>query len=112
YSEESKPMLNTSNGFVPWDDAHHPNLSITNGEHDGKWAFINANNTPRIARISLTSFRTEEIIELPNSAGNHSSPFITYNTEYAVAGTRFSVPPDNVGDVTIDSYKQNFKGYL
>ncbi len=112
YSEESKPMLNTSNGFVPWDDAHHPNLSITNGEHDGKWAFINANNTPRIARISLSSFRTEEIIELPNSAGNHSSPFITYNTEYAVAGTRFSVPPDNVGDVTIDSYKQNFKGYL
>src|SRR5262245_40197330 len=22
YSEESKPMLNTSNGFVPWDDLH------------------------------------------------------------------------------------------
>ena len=23
YSEETKPMLNTSNGFVPWDDLHH-----------------------------------------------------------------------------------------
>jgi nitrous-oxide reductase len=32
---------------------------------------------------------------LPNSGGNHSSPFITENTEYVVAGTRFSVTPDN-----------------
>jgi nitrous oxide reductase len=23
YSEETKPMLNTSHGFVPWDDLHH-----------------------------------------------------------------------------------------
>ncbi|MBK8517884.1 MAG: Sec-dependent nitrous-oxide reductase [Saprospiraceae bacterium] len=113
YSEETKPMLNTSHGFIPWDDAHHPELSQTNGEIDGKWCFINGNNTPRVARISLKTFRTEEIIELPNSAGNHSSPFITENTEYVVAGTRFSVPPDNAnGDVPISSYKENFKGYI
>jgi nitrous-oxide reductase len=66
---------------------------------------------PRVARIDLSTFRTAEIIELPNSAGNHSSPFITENTEYVVAGTRFSVPPDDVnGDIPINSYKQNFKG--
>jgi nitrous-oxide reductase len=75
--------------------------------------FGNANNTPRVARIDLKTFRTAEIIELPNSAGNHSSPFITENTEYVVAGTRFSVPPDDVnGDVAINTYKQNFKGYI
>lgn len=112
YSEETKPMLNTSHGFIPWDDSHHIALSTTNSEHDGRWAFINGNNTPRIARISLSSFKTEEIIEIPNSGGNHSSPFITANTEYAVAGTRFSVPPDNVADVPISSFKQNFKGYI
>lgn len=113
YSEETKAMLNTSHGFVPWDDLHHPELSQTNGEIDGRWVFGNANNTPRVARIDLTTFRTAEIIELPNSAGNHSSPFITENTEYVVAGTRFSVPPDNVnGDVPINTYKQNFKGTL
>ncbi|TAJ67592.1 MAG: Sec-dependent nitrous-oxide reductase [Chitinophagaceae bacterium] len=113
YSEETKPMLNTSHGFVPWDDLHHPELSQTNGEIDGRWVFGNANNTPRVARIDLTTFRTAEIIELPNSAGNHSSPFITENTEYVVAGTRFSVPPDNVsGDIPINTYKQNFKGTL
>lgn len=113
YSEETKPMLNTSHGFVPWDDLHHPELSQTNGEVDGRWVFGNANNTPRVARIDLKTFRTAEIIELPNSGGNHSSPFITENTEYVVAGTRFSVPPDNSnGDVAINTYKENFKGHL
>lgn len=113
YSEETKPMLNTSHGMVPWDDLHHTELSQTNGEVDGRWVFGNANNTPRVARIDLTTFRTAEIIELPNSAGNHSSPFITENTEYVVAGTRFSVPMDNAnGDVPINTYKQNFKGTI
>ena len=113
YSEETKPMLNTSKGSIPWDDLHHVQMSKTNGEYDGKWAFGNANNTPRVARINLKTFRTEEILEIPNSAGNHSSPYITENTEYLVAGTRFSVPPDNAnGDVPINTYKQNFKGYL
>lgn len=111
YSEETKPMLNTSHGFVPWDDSHHPDISQTNGELDGRWIFINGNNTPRIARISLSTFETEEIIEVPNSAGNHSSSFITENTEYVVAGTRFSVPiPQR--DMAISDYKENFKGSL
>jgi nitrous-oxide reductase len=112
YSEESKPMLNTSNGIVPWDDLHHIALSQTDGLHDGRWVFGNANNTPRIARIDLKTFRTAEIIEIPNSAGNHSSPFITENSEYVVAGTRFSVPLGDKQDVPINSYKQNFKGTI
>ncbi len=111
YSEETKPMLNTSHGFVPWDDSHHPELSKTNGEDDGRWLFINGNNTPRIARINLATFKTVEIIELPNIGGNHASPFCTENTEYVVGNTRFSEPLDNSKtDVPIDSYKQNFKG--
>lgn len=113
FSEETKPMLNTSHGFVPWDDQHHIALSQTNGEHDGRWAFANGNNTPRIARIDLSTFRTTEILEIPNSAGNHASPFITQNSEYIVAATRFSVPLDDQnGDVPINTYKQNFKGSI
>ncbi len=113
YSEETKPMLNTSHGEVPWDDLHHVSMSQTDGEIDGRWVFGNGNNTPRVARISLKTFRTDEILELPNSAGNHSSPFITENSEYLVAGTRFSIPPDDKnGDVPINSYKENFKGTI
>lgn len=110
FNEETKDMLNTSHGFIPWDDSHHPELSQTNGEIDGRWLFINGNNTPRIARLDLRTFRTAEIIEIPNSAGNHSSPFITENTEYVIAGTRFSVPMGEGKDVPISSYKENFKG--
>src|SRR5678810_779341 len=67
YTEETKPMLNTSFGFIPWDDAHHPKISQTNGVADGRWLFINGNNTPRIARVDLSRFETDEIIEIPNS---------------------------------------------
>ena len=115
YNEETKPMLMTSYGYIPWDDAHHPEGSQTNGELDGRWVFMNANNTPRIARIDLTNFQTAEIIEIPNSAGNHASSFVTVNTEYVSAATRFSIPMDenleNM-DVPISSFAENFKGTI
>ncbi|MFZ2196756.1 MAG: hypothetical protein WAV13_03420, partial [Thermodesulfovibrionales bacterium] len=111
YSEETKPLMMTSHGFIPWDDAHHPQLSVTDGQTDGRWLFINGNNTPRIARIDLTTFETVETIEIPNSGGNHGSPYLTPNTEYVVASTRFSVPIPQK-DVPISSYKENFKGTI
>jgi nitrous-oxide reductase len=110
YNEETKPMLQTSHGFIPWDDQHHLALSQTNGEQDGRWLFANANNTPRVGRIDLKTFKTVEVLEIPNSAGNHSSPFITENTEYVIAGTRFAVPiGDKESALDNASYKQNFK---
>jgi nitrous-oxide reductase len=111
YNEQTKAMLNTSYGTLPWDDSHHPELSQTDGVPDGRWIFINGNNTPRIARIDLTTMETREIIEIPNSAGNHSSPFVTQGTEYAVAGTRFSVPMPQA-DISISEYAAKFKGLL
>jgi nitrous-oxide reductase len=111
FNEETKPLLQTSYGFIPWDDSHHPELSQTAGVPDGRYIFINGNNTPRIARIDLSTFETVETIEIPNSGGNHSSPFTTENTEYVVAGTRFSVPMPQQ-DVSIESYKEKFKGVL
>lgn len=111
YTPETLPMLKTSYGDIPWDDAHHPELSQTDGIPDGRWLFINANNTPRVARIDLSTFETKEILEIPNSGGNHGSPFTTMNTEYIVASTRFSVPVPQ-RDVPISSYKENFKGTL
>ncbi len=111
YSEETKGMLETSWGFIPWDDSHHPELSQTDGVTDGRWLFINGNNTPRVARIDLGLFETEEILEIPNSAGNHASPFVTENTEYVVASTRFSVPiPQR--DMPIAEYEGNFQGTI
>ena len=111
YNEETKPMLETSHGAVPWDDTHHAQLSQTDGVPDGRWVFINGNNTPRVARIDLTTFETNEILEIPNAAGGHASPFTTPNTKYIVSATRFSVPVPNT-DVAIGTYKENFMGTL
>jgi nitrous-oxide reductase len=111
YSEQTKALLNTSYGFVPWDDAHHPKVSQTDGNPDGRWLFINGNNTPRIARLDLTTMETVEVIEIPNSAGNHASPFVTPNSEYVVGATRFSVPTPQK-DVSIATAKENFAGLL
>lgn len=111
YSEETRPMLETSHGFVPWDDTHHPSLSQTNAVPDGRWLFINGNNTPRIARVDLSTFETTEILEIPNAAGGHASPFSTPDSKYVVSATRFSVPVPNT-DVPIESFVQNFRGTL
>lgn len=115
YNENTKAMLNTSFGFVPWDDLHHPKLSRADGMTDGRWLFVNGNNTPRIARIDLKTFETTEIVEIPNSAGNHCSPYPTNNNEYVVAGTRFSVPVTPEGklqDVSLKEYKDKFRGTI
>ncbi|AHG92568.1 Nitrous-oxide reductase, Sec-dependent (plasmid) [Gemmatirosa kalamazoonensis] len=115
YNEETKPMLETTYGFIPWDDSHHTELSQTDGVPNGKWLFINGNNTPRIARIDLTTFETDEIVQIPNAAGGHASPFTTPDGRYVVSATRFSIPIGDAGenrDVAIDSYKDTFKGTL
>ena len=111
YNAETRDLLQTTWGNVPWDDTHHPALSVTNSEHDGRWIFINANNTPRIARIDLATMTTTETVQIPNSGGNHSSPYVTASTEYAVAGTRFSVPIPQE-DVSITEFASKFKGAI
>jgi len=40
--EETSNMVATSFGRIPWDDSHHPEISMTAGEHDGRWLFINS----------------------------------------------------------------------
>jgi len=111
YSPETRPLLMTTHGFIPWDDTHHPVVSKTDGVSDGRWLFINANNVPRIARIDLRTFETTEIIEIPNTGGNHASPFVTPNTEYVVAASRFSIPVPQ-RDVPVETYAENFKGVI
>jgi nitrous-oxide reductase len=112
YSEETKALLETSYGFIPWDDSHHPHISQTDGDADGRWIFINGNNTPRIARIDLSTMETKEIIEIPNTGGNHASSFVTSNTEYVVGATRFSIPYEKDMDVPIEAYGEDFDGAI
>src|SRR6266536_6715367 len=62
FDDDSKKML----GEFTWGDAHHPSLSETNGDYDGRWLFINEMNG-RLARIDLRDFKTRQIFgPMPN----------------------------------------------
>ena len=57
FDDDTKKML----GDLTWGDAHHPALSETKGDYDGRWLFINEMNG-RIARIDLRDFKTKQIL--------------------------------------------------
>ena len=57
FDDDSKKML----GDLTWGDAHHPALSETKGDYDGRWLFINEMNG-RVARIDLRDFKTKQIL--------------------------------------------------
>ncbi len=107
--EESKAMLK---GFT-WGDAHHPGLSETNGDYDGRWLFINDMPNARIARIDLADFTTREIFgPIPNISAAHACPFPTPNTEYVFAASRFSAPIPIPTVAHVEDYKTKFHGVI
>ncbi len=108
YDEESREML----GGRTWGDAHHPGLSETNGDYDGRWLFINDMVGARIARIDLSDFKTKQIFgPIPNLSAAHACPFPTPNTEYVFAASRFSVPVPN-RPAHVEDYAGEFRGIV
>jgi nitrous-oxide reductase len=108
FDDESKAML----GNLTWGDVHHPSLSETNGEYDGRWLFVNEMNG-RIARVDLRDFKTKQIIgPLPNVSGNHASSFVTPNTEYTFMASRFSIPIPKGTVAPIEQYPTAYKGVI
>ncbi len=108
FDDDTKAML----GSLTWGDAHHPGLSETGGEYDGRWLFINDMNG-RVARIDLRDFKTKQIFgPVPNVHGNHASSFVTPNTEYTMMASRFSIPLPEGTAVEIDKYATEYKGIV
>lgn len=109
FDKDSKEML----GGFSWGDAHHPAISETNGDYDGRWMFINDNANNRMARIDLRDFKTKQIIgPMPNISGNHGSTFVTENTEYVLAASRFSVPIPKGTYEKLEDYATKYKGIV
>lgn len=108
FDDDSKKML----GGLTWGDVHHPSLSETNGDYDGRWLFVNDMNG-RIARIDLRDFKVKQIIgPVPNVSGNHASAFVTPNTEYSVMASRFSIPIPKGTAVEVSKYATEYKGVV
>ena len=109
FDKDSKAML----GGYTWGDVHHPSMSETEGDYDGRWLFVNDNANNRVARIDLRDFKTKEIFgPIPNVSGNHGSSFVTPNTEYVLSATRFSIPLPKGTYKPIDQYGTTYHGVV
>ena len=107
FDAESKAML----GGYTWGDVHHPALSKTKGDYDGRWLFVNDNANNRLARVDLRDFKTHQILgPIPNSSGNHGSAFVTENTEYALVASRFSIPIPRGTYAPLSRYATDYHG--
>jgi nitrous-oxide reductase len=108
FDDESKAML----GGLTWGDVHHPSLSETAGEYDGRWLFVNDMNG-RVARVELRDFKTRQILgPIPNVSGNHAAAFVTPNTEYSMMASRFSIPIPKGTVAPVSSYATDYKGVV
>ncbi|HLS09452.1 MAG TPA: Sec-dependent nitrous-oxide reductase [Lentibacillus sp.] len=107
FEDESKEMLN---GYK-WGDFHHPAISETDAEYDGRALFATDVGNNRAAYVDLETFETTDMLEIPNIAGPHCAAFVTPDSEYFFLPTRFSVP---IGDefVGLDEYSEKYKGVM
>ncbi|MBX3290908.1 MAG: Sec-dependent nitrous-oxide reductase [Acidobacteria bacterium] len=109
FDKETKEML----GGYTWGDVHHPALSETAGDYDGRWLFVNDNGNNRIARIDLRDFKTKQILgPVANISGFHGGSFVTPNSEYVLAASRFSIPLPKGTAVPIEEYATKYNGVV
>jgi len=71
-----------SDDALRWGDAHHPALSETDGNYDGRWLYINDRAHGRIGMVDLADFRAKQIVKVPNIQTSHGGIFATPNTKY------------------------------
>ncbi|MBE7515573.1 MAG: Sec-dependent nitrous-oxide reductase [Chloracidobacterium sp.] len=109
FDKETKEML----GGYEWGDVHHPAISETKGDYDGRWLFVNDNGNNRVARIDLKDFKTKQILgPVPNISGFHGGSFVTPNSEYVLAASRFSIPIPKGSAAPIEDYAGQYKGVV
>lgn len=98
-------------GEYTWGDLHHPAISETNGEYDGKYMFATDVANNRAAVLDLKTFTTTDILEVPNTGGPHCAAFVTQNSEYIFLPTRFAVPFGH-SYAPLEEYKTQYKGVM
>jgi nitrous-oxide reductase len=102
------PMQNNP---LAWGDTHHPAISETDGDYDGRWLYINDRANGRLAMVDLRDFKTKQIIDLPNMQTSHGGVFATPNTEYVHVAAKTPSPylaPGGYAD--LDEYAEYYRG--
>lgn len=107
--EQGNPNI-PENVRLGWGDVHHPALSETNGEYDGRWLYVNDRANGRVAMVDLRDFRVKQIVAIPNMQTNHGGAFVTPNTEYIVVTSKYPTPWPEGSFAELSEYAEKFRG--
>jgi nitrous-oxide reductase len=107
------------NEEIRWGDSHHPALSETEGDYDGRWLYINDRAHGRIAMIDLHDFRTKQVMHVPNLMTSHGGVFVTPDSQYVHISSMVPGPKgwDGTTGVSVsledhlDRYDEIYRGY-
>ncbi|MFB6095747.1 MAG: TAT-dependent nitrous-oxide reductase, partial [Halodesulfurarchaeum sp.] len=107
HDDSTKQVLNEGGNVSQmagheWGDAHHPILSESGGDYDGKYLWINDKGAGRMARIDLKYFETDAITDIPNMQACHGCAVQSPDTKYVYGVGEFRVPVPNDG-TNVDS---------
>ncbi len=95
---------------LSWGDTHHPALSETDGEYDGRYLYIQDRANGRVAFIDLMDFRTKQIVPVPNIQTSHGGMFVTPNSEYVHVSSKFPEPWPSGSYADLSEYQEKFRG--
>ena len=114
FDDESKEVLKqgrVEGKDLVYGDTHHPALSETDGDSNGKYLFINDKANPRIAVIDLHDFETKQIVVNPFFRSSHGGAFVTPNTEYIMEAAQYAAPyVGNTEVVSLNKFNDEFRG--
>jgi nitrous-oxide reductase len=115
FDDESKAVLDQGKirgKDITFGDTHHPAISETEGDYDGKYLFINDKANPRVAVIDLHDFETKQIVVNPFFKSEHGGAFVTPNTEYVMEATQYAHPLLDDGYVPLEEFNDKYRGGL
>ncbi|MCC6678735.1 MAG: Sec-dependent nitrous-oxide reductase [Phycisphaerales bacterium] len=96
---------------LKWGDTHHPGLSETAGDYDGRFLFIGDKANARLAVIDLQDFETKQIVRNPLIISDHGCAFVTPDTDYVFEGGQYATPL-GLGYAEMKDYKEQFRGMV
>ena len=94
---------------LTWGDSHHPAISETGGEYDGRFIYVNDRANGRLGMADLRDFKTKQILDIPNIQTSHGGVFATPDTDYVHIS---SMTPTTIDGefAELSEYKEKYRG--